>query len=248
MSSILRSIADDVVFHHPFLNGAVQGREHVERFWSELAHLAGPISITHEFQGEDGEGIVWSANFDGQPFQGVSIATLKDQRAVELRVIVRPLPFVQRLRDTLRDRDRHHATALWELPAGTDVTPPPFDPDAPVDAHLPFQLTPDVVFHTPILRRPVAGEDLVKRITGHAAAVYGGRTYGSRMISGSQALTQWVGTVGGLPIHAVNHSTRDAQGRVASITMFMGPLPTLGLFFHQLRPRVESFLDPDDFP
>lgn len=240
-------IADDVVFHHPFLNAAVHGREHFERFWSELARLAGPVAITHEFQGDNEAGLVWSANFAGQPFQGVSIATLKNEQAVELRVVVRPLPVVQRLRDAMRDGDRQHAAALWQLPAGTNVTPPPFDPDAPVDAHLPFQVTPDLVFHTPILRRPVAGEDLVKRIIGHAAAVYGGRTYGSRMLSGSQSLTQWVGAVGGLPIHAVNHSIRDAQGRVSSIAMFMGPVPTLELFFHQLRPRVEPFLAPEYF-
>jgi hypothetical protein len=246
-SAIPSGIADDVVFHHPFLNAAVHGRDHFERFWSELARLAGPVAFTHEFQGEDSAGLVWSANFADQPFQGVSIATLKDHQAVELRVVLRPLPFVQRLRDTMRDRDRQHAPALWQLPAGTDVTPPPFDPNAPVDAHLPFQVTPDVVFHTPILRRPVAGQDLVKRIIGHAAVVYGGRTYGSRMLSGSQALTQWVGAVSGLPIHAVNHSTRDAQSRVTSITMFMGPLPTLELFFRQLRPRVEPFLGADDF-
>ncbi len=240
-------IAQDVSFHHPFLNAPVRGRDQFGRFWTELSHLAGPVTFTHEFQGDDDAGLVWSAAFADQPFEGVSIATIKEQQIVELRVLVRPMPVVQKLRNVMKARDGHLAGALWELPPGTDVTAPPFDSDAPVDAHLPFQVTPDVAFHTPVLRRPVAGEDLVKRIIGHATIVYGGRTYGSRMLSGSQALTQWVGTVGGLPIHATNFSTRDDHGRVNAITMFMGPLPTLELFFRQLRPRVEPFLGAEYF-
>jgi hypothetical protein len=240
-------VAPDLVFHHPFLNAPLRGRDHFERFWSELSRLAGPVTFTDEFQGEDGSGLIWSAAFADQPVQGVSIAAFKEQRVVELRVIVRPLPSVQKLRDTMRERDRHLAGALWELPAGTNVTPPPFDPSAPVDAHLPFQVTPEVAFHTPVLQRPVVGEDLVKRIVGHATIIYGGRTYGSRMLAGPQSLTQWVGAVGGQPIHAANHSRRDEQGRVKAITMFMGPLPTLELFFRQLRPRVETFLDAEYF-
>jgi hypothetical protein len=62
-SALPSGIADDVVFHHPFLNAAVHGRHHFERLWSELAQLAGPVAFTHEFQGEDGAGLVWSANF-----------------------------------------------------------------------------------------------------------------------------------------------------------------------------------------
>lgn len=240
------AVAEDVVFHHPFLNAPVRGRDQFKRFWEEFAELTGPVSATQEFNGEDGAGLVWSSRFANQPIQGVTISALRDQQIVELRVLVRPLPFVQRLRDTMREHDPQR-TALWELPANAVSTAPPFDPTRPVDAQLPFQVAPNVVFHSPVLRRPVVGEDLVKRIIGHASSIYGGRTYGSRMILGSQALTQWAGTVGGLPIHAVNHSTRDEQGRVTAITMFMGPVPTLELFFRQLRPRVESFLGGEYF-
>jgi hypothetical protein len=241
------SVAPDLEFYHPFSSASLRGPEPFLSFWAELQRLAKPITFTHEFRGDDLTALVWSASFAEKRLQGVSVGISRDDRLVEIRVLLRPLPLVASLRDAMRLRFPDLAAAVWTLPPGTDVTAPPFDPNQPVDARLPIPTTEDIVFHSPIFEQPVRGEALVKRVIGHAAAVYGGRIYGPRVLSGRQALTQWSGAVAGLPIQAVNVSALDEQGRINDLTLFMGPLPTLEVFFDQIRPRIEPFLGPSYF-
>src|SRR5262249_51946590 len=200
-----------------------------------------------EFRGGGVCALAWRATFK-RIFQGDNIASWTNGCITELRQLLRPLPVVKPLRDALKARlvDRLPAT-LWELPPGIDKTPPPFDPDEIVDAKLPLPTTEDITFHSPVFSRHAAGEALVKRVIGHAAAIYGGRTYGPRLMAGPPALTPWAGRVAGLPIHAANLSTFDERGRMRELSLFMGPLPTVELFFDQLRPRLETFLDRSYF-
>jgi hypothetical protein len=240
-------LASDLEFHHPFLSGPLRGVEPFRRFWAELERVVEPLVFTHDFRADSLAATVWSASFGGKRFQGVTVGTLQGDRIVELRVLLRPLPLVKPLRDALRARFPELADAQWALPPGTDVTIHPFDPDQPVDARLPIPTTEDIVFHSPIFEQAIRGEALVKRVIGHAAAVYGGRIYGPRVLSGRRALTQWAGVVAGLPIQAVNVSSLDEQGRIEDLALFMGPLPTLEVFFDQIRPRIEPFLGPQYF-
>jgi hypothetical protein len=239
----LGALAPDVVFHHPFLLESVQGSEHVRRFWTELEGRVAAVTFTHEFHGDDLVVVAFAASFAQRAFQGLSIARWANDRVVELRTLFRPLPFVGALRDAMRSRlEESLPAALWELPAGIDKTPPPFDPRDAVDAKLPIPTTDDIVFHSPVLHESVSGEDLVKRVIGHASAIYGGRAYGPRLLAGRRAFTQWAGAVAGLPIQAANLSTIDERGRMKDLALFMGPMPTLELFFEQVRPRLETFL------
>jgi hypothetical protein len=245
---LLEALADDVLFHHPMLVAAPHGRDHVVRLWTELERVTGEVTFTHEFRGDGLTVLVWSTSLGGREVEGVNIATWSGARITELRQLLRPLPSVKRLRDAIRARladDLSHV--LWKLPANVNRRPQPFDPRQEVDAKLPVSTTEDIVFRSPLFHRALAGEALVKRGIGHAAAVYGGRTYGPRLLSGRQALTQWEGAVAGRPIHAANLSTFDEQGRMKELSLFMGPVPTLELFYDHVRPRLETFLDAEYF-
>jgi hypothetical protein len=240
---LLAALDDEVIFHHPLLSTSLRGRGTVDRFWTSLNDLTGGVVFTHEFRDDRMVVLVWTGSLGRRTFQGVSIASWDGDRIVEILQLLRPLPSLTPLRDALRAHGGEGIPdARWQLPAGVDRTVPAFDPAQPVDAHLPLPTTEDVVFHSPVFDKPVAGEPLVKRVIGHAAAVYGGRNYGPRLVSGSRALTQWAGVVAGLPIHAANLSTLDDRGRIKELSLFMGPLPVVELFFELVRPRLATFL------
>lgn len=45
------ALSEDLVFHHPFLNGAVRGRDHFARLWTELERSAGPVVFSQRVSG-----------------------------------------------------------------------------------------------------------------------------------------------------------------------------------------------------
>jgi uncharacterized protein (DUF1330 family) len=262
------AFSDDVRLHHPFLSGSLQGPEACARLWCELERAAGPVTFTHRFDTAGAlddpnkpwpdataglgnaplERLVWNATSQDKPLQGMTIAKIEGDRFAEVRVLLRPLPTVQKLRDAVRARTGdERAPDLWGVPVGTDTTVPSFDPSAEVDPHFPVPMSEDVVVHTPVTPKAVRGTALVTQVIGHATATYGGRTYGPRLMSGRQALTTWVGAVAGLTLHTAHLSTFDEQGRMHDLVIFMRPVPTVEGFSSHLLPRIQGLLGPEFF-
>jgi len=242
------SLADGaVIVRHPFLCDPIAGglaRELLRR--AERA-LSSPPTVMTAFAGPDAWARSWRATLGDRGVEGVT-AAVRRAGLLEVRVILRPFPTTRRWRDAILDSCADLvAPTAWELPAGTDqsVVAPTATDDS--DAHLPFALADNAVFHSPVLARPVHGAALVRRVIASAAAVYGSRVVGPSLAAGNQVLSLWSCEVSSVAIEAASLAVFDAERRATSLSVLFQPWPAVALFRARVRARAQHVLGPEYF-
>lgn len=200
-----------------------------------------------EFQSDEIKACTWLAVFDGQEISGVT-AALFGPNGATVSIFSSSLPATGAWRaETIQKAGHLVEPSAWELPEGTDMSRPEFDVDDKLDPKLPFEVTDDVIFQSPVLRKPIAGVDEVRLVIGHAAAVYGERSYGPKLQAGPRLLSFWSAPVDGAPIEVANVIEVNQQKQVTRMVMSMRPWPAVKRFRDRVRPRTEHFLDQSYF-
>lgn len=102
-------------------------------------------------------------------------------------------------------------------------------------------LAPDIVFHSPILARPLQGLDLVMQVMTVSVQVRDG-AYTNEFRQGTHTVLVWTGTIGGQKLQSFEALEDDAQGRVLVRTVAMRPYPALVLFRAAMYERLATVL------
>lgn len=92
-------------------------------------------------------------------------------------------------------------------------------------------LADDVVFHSPVLHRPVEGRDSVTLyLTGaHAVLVNDDWRYVRQVVDGDEAVLEFVTEVDGLQVNGVDMIRFDAAGRIVDFKVLIRPRTALDL-------------------
>ncbi|OBJ10914.1 hypothetical protein [Mycobacterium sp. 1465703.0] len=106
-----------------------------------------------------------------------------------------------------------------------------------------FELAEDVVFNSPILRKPVLGADDVRIALSNAMAVLGDREFLPPVIDGNRLLSLWSCTVSGVSIDAATVIRAGENHHVKELTVFVRPWPAFQLFRDRMIARVGHLID-----
>lgn len=231
-----RRLAHDVRVAHPFRREPVVGADAALRCLHELADtLDAELDVHLRFDGDAGLAAAWRCGPAERAIDGVTLAlTNADGAIAELRIAVRPLPFVA----PWRARFERVTVLPRDADTGDAV---PRDDTAPVQRRLPFPLSDDVAFHGPAFVKPVRGVDAVSRVLGYAGAVYGECDYGPALRSGAHFLRAF--TSKQLPLEIVSIAHLDADDRIDEWTAYMQPWDNMVLFRERLRAQLGDYLD-----
>jgi len=104
-------------------------------------------------------------------------------------------------------------------------------------------LTPDVVFHSPVLAQPVRGNDIVGLIVTNALETMADRK--AVRVDELGDLTAFVfrATVDGHDLDVAAHARSDGDGRVRELKVFMRPLPAVEAFAAEMNRRLPDIQD-----
>jgi hypothetical protein len=104
---------------------------------------------------------------------------------------------------------------------------------------------PDVVFNSPIFRRPVEGRELVLEVMKNSVQVRDGK-YTAEFRSGTHTVLIWSGTIEGMPLQSFEMLEDGPDGLVRSRTVAMRSYPALTAFRESMKPRLQHIV-PADF-
>lgn len=234
--------ARGVALKHPFRRDELAGPEQVYNALADLvASAPGTFEEIEIFRDQAAISILWQLS--GSELHGCTLALIDDGKVRELRIMLRPVHEAEIWAAANRARA---PDGIWTVSADIPRYRE-FDRAAPVDPHFPFGVAPDAVFASPILRRKPQGADLVKKVVGHAAAIYGTRELGPSLGSGLRRFSYWTGSVEGHAVEMAASIQFNASREMASLEVFMQPLPVTLLFRDQVRHRLRGILDDSYF-
>ncbi|TCW77854.1 hypothetical protein C5O80_32190 [Burkholderia sp. SRS-46] len=231
-----RRLAHDVRVAHPFRREPVVGADAALRCLHELAGtLDAEVDVHLRFDGDTGAAVAWRCGPADRRIDAVTLAlTNADGEIAELRIAVRPLPFVAPWRARFE-----RVTAVPRDVDADDTAQP--DDTRPVQRRMPFPLSDDVAFHGPAFVKPVRGVDAVSHVLGYAGAVYGECDYGPALRNGAHFLRAF--TSKQLPLEIVSIAHLDADDRIDEWTAYMQPWDNMLLFRERLRAHLGDYLD-----
>ncbi len=133
--------------------------------------------------------------------------------------------------------ERWHALLRGELPGGVDAL-----------------LAEDVVFHSPVVFRPVRGRERVRLYLAGASRVFGGAgadgtgplvdparfRYTKEILSGHHAALEFEADVDGTWVNGVDLLTCDDAGRITEFRVLIRPLRAIGVMQARMKERLEE--------
>ncbi|WP_161973774.1 hypothetical protein [Hwanghaeella grinnelliae] len=235
-------IAQDATLKHPFRRDEIIGSEKVSQALAEIvATVPGPLEEIETLQGEAAVATLWKLS--GSELHGCTLALIHGGEVRELRIMVRPVHEAESWAAANRAKAPE---GIWTVPSDIPRSRA-FDKAAPVDPHFPFAVAQDAVFASPILHREPQGAELVKTVVGHAAAIYGTRELGPSLGAGARRLSYWTGSVEGFAAEMAALLRFNMSGEMASLEVFMQPMPVTFLFRDHVRHRLQGILDDSYF-
>ncbi|MFB7718565.1 hypothetical protein [Nocardia sp. NPDC056100] len=234
----------EVVLKHPFASGGIADPALVAKLGDILSAPLSSLDQTLALDTERLKARCWTAGFEGQEIHGMTVGQ-GTRAGVEIQVLLSSYPGTTEWGDRVRMLSGDLMPAQsWDLPAGIDRTVLPLDSGERVDPRLPFDATADIVFRSPVSLRPVAGIDDVRTIVSHAAAVYGERDTGLRMMAKPNLLSLWTCEISGIPVEAASLIRVDHELRVQTMTLAFRPWPVVRLFRDRVIARTRDLIDP----
>jgi hypothetical protein len=236
---------ENIRMRHPFARAELRGSAEVS---AALERLADPLSSLRGAGEYFQPGLAakcWDADLDGRKIRGVTTVSVPDSGdGAEAAIMLSTYPSAAVWREkSMADSPHAPPPAAWELPADADITAGSTVPESELDPKLPFPIALDMVFHSPILSRPVRGPELITRIFAYTSAIYGDRRYGPKIQAGRNVMSFWEASVSGLAIEVANEIRFNVKGEVEEMTMSMRPWPVVKLFRERCLATTRHFLD-----
>lgn len=102
----------------------------------------------------------------------------------------------------------------------------------------------NVVFNSPILKKPVKGRDLVLEVMKKSVQVRDGR-YTAEFRTGNQTVLVWTGMIEDMPLQSFELIEDDANGLIVSRTVAMRSFQALCVFRDAMRKELRDILSDD---
>ena len=107
-------------------------------------------------------------------------------------------------------------------------------------------LAADVVFHSPVLIRPIEGRTVVAKIFATSTTLREGAYTGEWKLDDRRSLLRWKGEIQGHELECLDLIEEDGQGLIVDRTLAFRPMPAAKLFRDAMRSALGSAI-PDDF-
>ena len=110
------------------------------------------------------------------------------------------------------------------------------------EAGLDAILTDDVVFHSPIVHTPQAGKPSTKMYLTAALHVLNNDSfrYVREVVSGHQAVLEFMTEIDGVTINGVDMITWGADGRITDFKVMVRPLKAINLIHRMMGEMLQS--------
>ena len=106
-------------------------------------------------------------------------------------------------------------------------------------------LAENVVFHSPLLVRPVEGREKVAVIMATSPKIRHGAYTAEYRLDDRNTFLRWKGTIEGREIESFGVLTDNDQGLIAEYTIAFRPLPAIQIFRDAIYPVVKDILGPE---
>lgn len=240
---------DSIRLQHPFVLAEIRGAGEVSAALDRLAEPLSSLCGAGEYYQPGLAARCWDADFEGRKVRGVTAVSVPGSGAgIEAAILLSTYPSASQWREQARaDSSLSVPKAGWELPAGANIADSPADPESGLDPKLPFPIAEDMVFHSPILSKPVHGPELISRVFAHTSAIYGDRKYGPKLQAGRNVVSFWEASISGFTIQVANEIRFNGKREVDEMVMSMRPWPVVKLFRDRCLARTHHFLDVSYF-
>ena len=107
-------------------------------------------------------------------------------------------------------------------------------------------LAANVVFHSPVLIRPVEGRTVVAKIFAASTTLREGAYTGEWKLDDRRTLLRWKGKIQGHELESFDIIEENDEGLIVDRTVAFRPMPAAKLFRDAMRSALGSSV-PDDF-
>ena len=223
----------------PMLTKPVSGADNVLDIISAAARIAGPIKYLYEASDTRQTFLIWEGKVDGHRVQACTILVDGEDGLVQqVRVLMRPWPVSKLLRDAMY---KVFAASIpkdsWELgPKPATTGPRQFTPIALKQ----IDLSPDIVLHSPILGKSVAGKERVSRAVGLAHQVQSASSYTSIIATPDLIIELFDCDADGYPMEGMWIQKLNGQGLIDDLTVMLRPWPAVTVLHDHTKALDEA--------
>jgi hypothetical protein len=116
----------------------------------------------------------------------------------------------------------------------------------PTPAQVSELLAENIVFHSPILVRPIEGREVIAAIFAQSSSTRGSGTYTAEFkLDERTTFLRWVGTMDGHKFESLEVIVDNEQGLIVERTIALRPYPALKLFRDAMYASLKDKLPPD---
>jgi hypothetical protein len=235
------------VLHHPMIANPIAEREVARSLLRSLAEPLDGVRLGAAVADSATTARAWSAQFEGATLTGLTLST-RTEEGGEARVFLSSFPAMDAWQQRVQARSRALAPEVrWHDGESSAAFDPGAIDESALDPKLPFELSNDFKFDSPILAKQIVGKSIAERVFSYTSLVYGDRSYGRKIMQGPLILSLWTARVGEDELDVANLLRVNAQGQVCSMEMFMRPWPVVSAFRSRCEALTSHFLDESYF-
>ncbi len=223
----------------PMLTAPVSGANNVLEIISTAARIAGPIKYLYEASDTRQTFLIWEGQVGGHRLQACTILVDGEDGLVQqVRVLMRPWPVSKLFRDAMYEIFASRIPKdSWELGAKPTVSAPrQFTPIAL--KHI--DLAPDIVLHSPMLAKSVAGREHVTSSVGLAHQVQSASSYTSIIATPDLIIELFDCDADGYPMEGMWIQRLNGQGLIDDLTVMLRPWPAVTVLHDHTKALDEA--------
>jgi hypothetical protein len=198
------------------------------------------IVVVEAFRDQRHEGLVVKGRIQGEPTAQVLSATFDEEgRIVELKSYFKYMHPFTLIRENVRRRQPEIPADAWT------VQPLPPDTGEFHESPQSFPWSPDLAFHSPVMRAPFTPRPVAAEILGHAHSVYGVREWSDLVLANGNRRMGWFDAdIKGLIIEMAVLLTFEGE-RATEINAFARPWNASLALYSRVIARVGEELAPE---
>jgi hypothetical protein len=230
----------EVVFYAPMLTKPVTGVSQVLSLVAQAVKIAGPIHYSAEVSDPQQSILIWEGQVDGHQLEAATILVDGDDGLVsEVRVLMRAWPVFTLFRNAMYDAlSATIPEDYWELgpkPADTGESRK-FTPIA----MQPIDHAPGMVLHSPILAKPVSGNEDVQQSVALAHEVQSASSYTSIIATPELLIELFDCDADGYPMEGMWIQKLDDNGQIYELTVMLRPYPAVTVLRNRAKALAEE--------
>jgi hypothetical protein len=230
----------DVVLLAPMLTRPVTGTDQVLNVIDNAANIAGPIRYTTEIADNRQTFLLWTGQVGGFALEAATILVDGDDGLIhQIRVLMRSWPVVTLFRDAMYQAlSGTIPDDYWEL--GPKRTEPAAHRKFTPIALKSIEMAPDMVLHSPMLAKSVAGRRLVEQAVSLAHEIQSPSSYTSIIATPELLIEVFDCDADGYPMEGMWVQKLNAEGQINDLTVMLRPYPAVTVLRNMTKELAEK--------